>query len=199
MVTGALLVLVYAIVTANDIGWTSIQIVSLLSIASIMFAAFLYIQRRKKDPLLPLNIFKTRNLLVSNIVMGLLGAAWIPMWFFLNLYLQQLLGYGAFESGLALLPRTVVIMFLMVSITPKMINRFGIRRNMIVGMVLLAIAMVSFSLTPSAHGDQNTNFMIYVLPTSLVAATGMSLAYIPVLSAAVSNIQPKQAGLGQVL
>jgi hypothetical protein len=70
---------------------------------------------------------------------------------------------------------------------------------MIVGMVLLTIAMVSFSLTPSAHGDQNTNFMIYVLPTSLVAATGMSLAYIPVLSAAVSNIQPKQAGLGQVL
>jgi Na+/melibiose symporter-like transporter len=73
--------------------------------------------------------------------MGLLGAAWIPMWFFLNLYLQQVLGYGAFESGLALLPMTVMIMFLMVSITPKMVNRFGIRKNMVVGMVLLSIAM----------------------------------------------------------
>ena len=198
-VTGALILLVYAIVTANDIGWTSLQTLSMLSVAGVLFFAFLYMQSKKKEPLLPLNIFKTPNLLISNFVIGLLGAAWIPMWFFLNLYLQQVLGYGAFESGLALLPMTVAIMFLMVSITPKMVNHFGIRKNMIVGMVLLSVAMLSFTTTPPSDGNQNMNFIIYVLPASLVAAVGMSLAYIPVLTVAVSNIQPKQAGLGSGL
>jgi MFS family permease len=94
---------------------------------------------------------------------------------------------------------TVMIMFLMVSITPKMVNRFGIRKNMVVGMVLFSIAMFSFSLTPSSQSDQNTIFMIYALPASLVAALGMSLAYIPVLTSTVSNIQPRQAGLGSGL
>lgn len=152
-----------------------------------------------KRPLLPLSIFNIQNLLTSNIVMGLLGAAWIPMWFFLNLYLQQVLGYGAFESGLALLPMTVTIMFLMVSVTPKMVNRFGIRKNMIVGLVLLSVAMLSLAITPSSDNYQNINFIMYVLPPSLIAAVGMSLPYIPVLTAAVSNIQQKQAGLGSGL
>jgi MFS family permease len=197
--TSALILLVYAIVTANDVGLTSSQTIITLSIAAVLFFAFIYMQNRKKEPLLPLNIFRTPNLLASNIVMGLLGAAWIPMWFFLNLYLQQILGYGAFESGLALLPMTVAIMFLMIMITPKMINRFGIRKNMIVGMVLLSIAMLSFTMTPHSGAGKNINLLIYVLPASLIAAVGMSLAYIPVLTAAISNIHQKHAGLGSGL
>src|ERR687892_1136856 len=93
-VTGALILLVYAIVTANDIGWISVQTISMLSISGLMFVLFLTIQRRKKEPLIPLDIFKVPNLLASNIAMALLGASWIPMWFFLNLYLQQVLNYG---------------------------------------------------------------------------------------------------------
>jgi EmrB/QacA subfamily drug resistance transporter len=197
--TSALILLVYAIVTANDVGLTSFQTVITLSIAAAFFFAFIYMQNKKKEPLLPLNIFRTPNLLASNIIMGLLGAAWIPMWFFLNLYLQQILGYGAFESGLALLPMTVAIMFLMIMMTPKMINRFGIRKNMLVGMVLLSIAMLSFTMTPHSSTDKNINLLIYVLPASLIAAVGMSLAYIPVLTAAVSNIQQKYSGLGSGL
>lgn len=198
-VTGALVLLVYAIVTANEIGWTALQTLATLSIAGVLLLGFLYMQSKSKEPLLPLNIFKTRNLLASNIIMGLLGAAWIPMWFFLNLYLQQVLGYGAFESGLALLPMTVAIMFLMVSITPKLVNRYGVRKNMIIGFALLSIGILSFTMTPSSNSNQNISFFIYVLPASLVAALGMSLAYIPVLTAAVSNIQPKQAGVGSGL
>lgn len=118
-ITGALILVVYAIVTANDSGWMSMQTIVPLGIASLMFALFFRTQRQKKEPLIPLSIFKTPNLLTSNIVMALLGAAWIPMWFFLNLYLQQILNYGPFESGLALLPMTVMIMVLMVSITPR--------------------------------------------------------------------------------
>ncbi|HEX6028103.1 MAG TPA: MFS transporter [Nitrososphaeraceae archaeon] len=93
-ITSALVLLVYAIVTANDVGWMSMQTIFLMASVSAMVGAFLAIQRRKKEPLIPLNIFRTRNLLASNIVMALLGAAWIPMWFFLNLYIQQILGYA---------------------------------------------------------------------------------------------------------
>jgi EmrB/QacA subfamily drug resistance transporter len=192
-VTGALILLVYAIVAANEIGWTALQTLASFSIAGALFFGFLYIQKKSKEPLLPLNIFKIRNLLASNIVMGLLGAAWIPMWFFLNLYLQQVLGYGAFESGLALLPMTVVIMFLMVSITPKMVNRFGVRKNMIVGMALLSLGIISFIMTPPSDTNQSSNFFIYVLPASLIACIYSCI------NRSSINIQPKQAGLGSGL
>ena len=128
--------------------------------------------------------------------MALLGAAWIPMWFFLNLYIQQILGYSPMESGLALLPMTVMIMVLMISYTPRLINRFGLIKNMIAGMVLLAVA--SYNSNSSIDND-NLVYMIYVLPASLVAALGMSLAYIPVLTAAVSNIRKEDSGLGSGL
>src|SRR5918994_1279490 len=207
-ITSALVLLVYAIVTANDVGWMSMQTIFLMASVSVMVGAFLAIQRRKKEPLIPLNIFRTRNLLASNIVMALLGAAWIPMWFFLNLYIQQILGYGSMESGLALLPMTVMIMVLMISYTPRLVNRFGLKKNMIAGMALLAVAMVLFSVTPSAASsdisnstidNENLIYMIYVLPASLVAALGMSLAYIPVLTAAVSNVSKEESGLGSGL
>ena len=136
LITGALVLLVYAIVTANDAGWMSMQTILLMSIAAIMFGTFFATQRRKKDPLIPLRIFRTRNLLGANIVMDLLGAAWIPMWFFLNLYLQQIIGYGPFESGVALLPMTVTIMVLMIWFMPRMIKRLGSKRNMVIGWVL---------------------------------------------------------------
>src|SRR5918999_2750280 len=89
-IIGALVLLVYAIVTANDAGWTSAQTVSLLLTSAALLGAFSIIQKRSKEPLMPLRVFKTYNLLASNLVMALLGAAWIPMWFFLNLYLQQI-------------------------------------------------------------------------------------------------------------
>lgn len=193
-ITGALVLLVYAIVTANDIGWMSVQTISMLSIAGLMFALFLIIQRRKKEPLIPLNIFRIPNLLTSNIAMALLGASWIPMWFFLNLYLQPILNYRPFESGLALLPMTIMV--LMISTTPRLMSRFGIKRNLVIGLGLLTAGIAMFSLTPSnanSSGDSENNttytLMLYVLPASLIAALGMSLAYIPVLTAAISKTQ----------
>jgi EmrB/QacA subfamily drug resistance transporter len=183
-ITGALVLLVYAIVTGNDIGWMSVQTISLLSIAGTMFALFLTIQRRKKEPLIPLSIFRIPNLLASNIAMALLGASWIPMWFFLNLYLQQVLNYGPFESGLALLPMTAMIMVLMISTTPRLMSRFGIKRNLVMGLGLLAAGIAMFSLTPS-----NT-------PNS---SGDIENTYIPVLTAAISNTHKEQTGLASGL
>ena len=190
-ITGALILLVYAIVTANDAGWTSLQTVSLLSTSAALLGAFTIIQKRSREPLMPLRIFKTPNLLASNIVMALLGAAWIPMWFFLNLYLQQVQGYGAFESGLALLPMTAAIMVLMIGASSKLIRRLGVKNSLVAGLGLLAVAMLMFVATPSTKGS----FATHVLPASIIAAGGMSLAYIPALMSAVSHAKKDESGL----
>jgi EmrB/QacA subfamily drug resistance transporter len=190
-ITGALILLVYAIVTANDAGWGSFQTVSLLLTSAALLGAFTIIQKRSREPLMPLRIFKTPNLLASNIVMALLGAAWIPMWFFLNLYLQQVQGYGAFESGLALLPMTAAIMVLMIGASSRLIRLLGVKHSLIAGLGLLAVAMLMFVATPSTKGS----FATHVLPASLIAAGGMSLAYIPALMSAVSHARKEESGL----
>ncbi len=190
-ITGALILLVYAIVTANDAGWSSLQTVSLLLTSTGLLGAFIMIQKRSREPLIPLRIFKTSNLLASNVVMALLGAAWIPMWFFLNLYLQQIQGYGPFESGLALLPMTAAIMALMIGASSKLIRRLGLKHSLVGGLGLLAVAMLLFVATPSSKGS----FITHVLTASLVAAGGMSLSYIPALMSAVSHARKEESGL----
>src|SRR5215212_873088 len=195
-ITGALILLVYAIVTANDAGWSSPQTVSLLLTSAGLLGAFVIIQKRSREPLMPLRIFKTSNLLASNVVMALLGAAWIPMWFFLNLYLQQIQGYGPFESGLALLPMTAAIMVLMIGASSKLIRRLGLKYSLVAGLGLLSVAMLMFVATPSSKEE---SFVTQVLPASFVAAGGMSLAYIPALTSAVSHARKEESGLASGL
>jgi EmrB/QacA subfamily drug resistance transporter len=199
-ITVSLALLVYSIVTANDVGWLSAQTIALLSASIISLAAFVAIEKRSKDPLVPLHIFRTTpNILSSNIVMALLGAAWVSMWFFLNLYLQQILHYGPLESGLALLPMTVLIMVMMVWATPKLIGRLGIRPNMIMGLALLAVGILLFSLTPANTSNNNGIFLAYVLPASVISALGMSFSYIPVLTSAVANAKKEDVGVASGL
>jgi predicted MFS family arabinose efflux permease len=152
---------------------------------------FAAIEKRAKEPLIPMRIFKVRNLLPSNIVMALLGAAWIPMWFFLNLYLQQVQGYGPFESGLALLPMTGAIMAMMIGLTPRLLSKISAKRSMVAGLALLSLAMALFAVMPSG----GSSFAVYGLPASLIAAAGMSLAYVPVLTTAVSHAKGQEMGL----
>ena len=112
------------------------------------------------------------------------------MWFFLNLYLQQVLGYTAFPSGAALLPMTVLIMIGMIAIAPKAIAKYGPKAMIVAGLVVLAVGMGWLSLIrPSG------NFWVDVLPASLVAALGMSLAFIPSLGTAISSAAPQEGGL----
>ena len=199
-ITVSLVTLVYSIVTANDIGWLSAQTISLLGVSAILFATFIAIEKRSKNPLIPLHIFKTRNLLSGNIIMTLLGAAWVSMWFFLNLYLQQILNYGPFESGLALLPMTVFIMIMMVWSTPRLIGKLGIKINLISGLTLLAIGIILFSFTPAnTTEDNNIIFMVYVLPASIISAVGMSFAYIPALTVTVANAKKEDIGIASGL
>ncbi len=126
--------------------------------------------------------------------MALLAAAWIPLWFFLNLYLQQTLNYSAFNSGLALLPMTIAIMFLMVGMTGKLVTKFGFKTNLIAGLVALTISLLLFSMIPP-----DGTFFVHVLPASLLGALGMSLAYIPGTIASMSGAKPEETGLASGL
>jgi len=188
--TTGLALTVFGIVRAPEEGWGSTA--TLLSIGGgiALLALFLVVQASRREPLMRLSILRTPNLAAANIAQLLLGAAWIPMWFFLNLYLQQVLGYGAFEGGAALLPMTLTIMFLMVVIAPRVIARFGVKTPIVAGMLMLAAGMVVLSLV-RADG----NFAADVLPASLIAAAGMSLAFIPSLGTAIQSAKPEEGGL----
>lgn len=189
-VTAALSLAVYAIVTANDRGWGAAGTIVLLAVAGALLAVFVALQSRRRDPLVPLRIFRTPNLSAANAVMLLLGAAWIPMWFYLNLYLQQVLGLGAFESGAALLPMTIAIMVLMVGVTARLVSRVGFKRPLVAGLLALAAGVLMLGRLPVGG-----SFAADVLGASLVAAFGMSLSYIPTLIASLSAVEPEETGL----
>jgi len=190
LATGSLILLVYAIVSAEGAGWLSVQTLGLIAIALVLFIVFIQSQKKKKDVLLPLSIFKAPNLSMGNLVMALMAAAWIPLWFFLNLYLQQILQLNAFKSGLALLPMTITIMIVMVGFTGKLVGKYGFKSLLVAGLVSLAISLFIFSTVPV-----NGSFLANVLPASLLGALGMSLAYIPGTMASMSGAKPEETGL----
>jgi len=188
--TAGLAITVFGLVRAPEEGWGSATTILVLAAGIALLVAFVAIQAYIREPLMRLSILRTPNLAAANVAQLLLGAAWIPMWFFLNLYLQQVLGYGAFEGGAALLPMTVTIMVLMVIVAPRVIARFGPKTPIVAGMLILAAGMAVLSLV-----RPDGNFAADVLPASLIAAAGMSLAFIPSLGTAISSAKPEEGGL----
>ncbi|MFD6398794.1 MFS transporter [Nocardia sp. NPDC060249] len=189
-VTAGLAAAVYAIVQAPEVGWASGETWSVLALAAALLAGFVAIQSRRSEPLMRLNIFRAPNLAAANFAQFALAAAWVPMWFFLNLYLQQVLGYSAFPSGAALLPMTTLIMLGMVVLAPRAMRRFGAKPMIVTGLIVLGLGLGVMSLVRPTG-----NFWIDVLPASLIAAGGMSLAFIPSLGTAISAARPEEGGL----
>jgi MFS family permease len=188
--TAGLALTVFGIVRAPAEGWGSAETLLALAGGIVLLVLFVALQAKVREPLMRLSIFRAPNLAAANLAQLLLGAAWIPMWFFLNLYLQQVLGYGAFEGGAALLPMTITIMVLMVLVAPKVIARFGSKAPIVAGMLLLAAGMAILSLV-----RPDGSFAADVLPASLIAAAGMSLAFIPSLGTAIQSARPEEGGL----
>ncbi|WP_018348728.1 MFS transporter [Longispora albida] len=189
-VTAGLAALVYGIVAAPERGWTDAGTIGALTAAVLLLGGFVVIQAWRRNPLMRLGIWRSPGLAAANLAQALLGAAWIPMWFFLNLYLQQVLGYSAFPSGAALLPMTALIMIGMIVLAPRGIARFGTKTLTVAGMAVLAAGMGWLAFVPASG-----SFWIDVLPPSLLAALGMSLAFIPSLGTALSAARPEEGGL----
>ena len=181
---------VFAIVRAPDAGWTSGSTLFAGLGGLALLGVFIALQAKLRQPLMRLGIFRAPNLAAANIAQLLLGAAWIPMFFFVNLYLQQILGLGAFASGAALLPLTITIMIGMVAGAPKLIVRFGPNAMTVAGLATLAAGLVWLSFI-----DADGSFLVDILPASLVIAAGMAMAFIPSLGTALSAAAPEEGGL----
>ncbi|MGH2872664.1 MAG: MFS transporter, partial [Solirubrobacteraceae bacterium] len=188
--TIGLSLVVLGIVRSDQTGWGNAVTLGLIVVGLGLLGAFIAIEGRfAHAPLMPLRLFRARTLSAANVVVLLIGAATFAMWFFLSLYLQQVLGYSPIRAGLAFLPMTICIVIGSTGAS-RGVSRFGARPLLIVGMLMLAIGLAWFSQIPT-HGA----FLSDVLGASLLAALGMGLAYIPATICAVSGVARSEAGL----
>ncbi|HEV7714974.1 MAG TPA: MFS transporter, partial [Steroidobacteraceae bacterium] len=189
-VTASLMLAVYAIVNGNEAGWTSAQTIGLLSLALVLFALFLFIESRVRAPLVPLGLFRLRNLATANVI-SVFWAAAMFAWFFISaLYLQLVLGYTPMQVGLAFLPGNLIMAVLSLGISAKLVMRFGIRPPLAVGLLTAALGLALFARAP-VDGD----FMLDVLPGMLLLGFGAGIAFNPVLLAAMNDVKPSDSGL----
>jgi EmrB/QacA subfamily drug resistance transporter len=189
-VTASLMLAVYAIVNGNEDGWTSGQTTGLLAAAAALLALFLGIEARVRSPLVPLGLFRLRNVSTANVV-GILWAAAMFAWFFLSaLYLQLVLGYSPLEVGLAFLPGNLIMAVFSLGLSAKLVMRFGIRLPLALGLLLAGIGLLLFARAPV-----DGNFAVDVLPSMILLGIGAGMAFNPVLLAAMSDVAPSESGL----
>jgi EmrB/QacA subfamily drug resistance transporter len=189
-VTASLMLAVYAIVNGNDTGWTSAQTLGLLGAAVALLAAFIVIEARVRSPLIPLALFKLRNIVVANTV-GILWAAAMFAWFFVSaLYLQLVLGYSPLEVGLAFLPANLIMGAFSIGLSARLVMRFGFRIPLSAGLLVAAVGLVLFARAPV-----DGSFVIDVLPSMILLGVGAGMAFNPVLLAAMSDVDPSESGL----
>jgi EmrB/QacA subfamily drug resistance transporter len=192
-VTAGLSLLVYAIVDAAEAGWGSTQTLGLVGVAALLLAAFVAIELRSDAPLVPFRIFRLRTLTGANAVGLLIGASLFSMFFFITLYMQQVLGYSAIDTGLAYLPLALSIV-LASGVASQLVTRIGFKPVLIVGMASVVAALVWFSQVSVGGG-----FAGDVLGPSLLAGVGLGLAFVPVTIAAVTGVRAEESGLASGL
>jgi EmrB/QacA subfamily drug resistance transporter len=192
-ITAGLSILVYALVDANSAGWGSARTVGLLVLAVVLLAAFVVIERRAPAPLVPFRIFRLRTLTGANVVGLLVGASLLSMFFFISLYMQQVLGYSAIHAGLSYLPLALSII-VAAGVASQLVTKVGFKAVLAAGLVLIAAGLVWFSQI-SVHGS----FTSDILGPSLLAAVGLGFAFVPDTIAAVSGVDEQEAGLASGL
>jgi predicted MFS family arabinose efflux permease len=192
-ITLGLSALVFALLDAEDAGWGSAQTIGVLAAAAILLIAFVAIERRSKAPLVPFSIFRLRTITGANVVGILVGASLFSMFYFISLYMQQVLGYSAIKAGLSYLPLAVSII-LSAGIASSLVTKVGFKPILAAGMVLIAAGLLWFSQI-SADGS----FLADILGPSLLAAVGLGFAFVPVTIAAVSGVEDREQGLASGL
>jgi EmrB/QacA subfamily drug resistance transporter len=189
-VTLALMLAVYAIVNGNEAGWISLNTIGMLIAALALLVLFLRIEARVQHPLMPLALFRLRNVAVANVV-GVLWAAAMFAWFFISaLYLQRVLGYRPMQVGLAFLPANLIMAFFSLGLSARLVMRYGLRLPLGVGLLLAAVGLALFARAPV-----DGRFVIDVLPGMTLLGLGAGVAFNPVLLAAMSDVEPDESGL----
>jgi EmrB/QacA subfamily drug resistance transporter len=190
LITSGLMLGVYTILEVSENGWGSAQTLVLGAISLALETAFVVRQARIPNPLMPLRLFRSRNVSGSNALQMLLVAGMFSMFFLGALYLQQILGYDPLQVGLAFLPATLVMGTLSLGFSEKLIMRFGPRRMLIPGMVLVGIALLLFARTPV-----DGSYLADVLPPMLLIGVGIGISFPSLMTLAMSGATPSDAGL----
>ncbi|HEU5142874.1 MAG TPA: MFS transporter [Solirubrobacterales bacterium] len=192
-ITAALSILVYALVDANDAGWGSTQTVGLLALSALLLAVFVAIELRTPKPLVPFSIFRIRTLTGANVVGLLVGASLFSMFFFISLYMQQVLDYSAIKAGLSYLPLALLIMASAAGAS-QLVTKVGYKPVLAAGLLFIVIGLVWFSRVSVGGG-----FLTDILGPSLFAAAGLGFAFVTTTIAAVSGVEDREAGLASGL
>jgi EmrB/QacA subfamily drug resistance transporter len=192
-VTSGLVVLVYAIVKAQEYGWGSGRTLGMLGVSAALLAAFVAIERRSAAPLVRLSMFRTRTLTAANVSMMLVASGLFSMFFFASLYVQEVLGYSPLKAGLAFLPVTLGMMA-GAGAAQGAIRRFGPRGVGVVGVSLAALGMLWLTGLP-VHGSYVSDLLVGLLPMSV----GIGLTFVPVTLLATAGVAPEDSGLASGL
>jgi EmrB/QacA subfamily drug resistance transporter len=192
-VTAGLSLLVYALVDAVNAGWGSGATLGKIAGAVVLLAAFVAIERTRRAPLMPFSIFRLRTLRGADIVALLIGMSLFSMFFFISLYMQQVLGFSALKTGLSYLPLAVGII-LAAGAASALTTRIGFKPVLTAGLLFVAAGLGWFSQV-SPHGS----FASDVLGPSVLAAIGLGLSFVSVTIAAVTGTRPHEAGLASGL
>ncbi|HYQ68102.1 MFS transporter [Actinophytocola sp.] len=194
LVTGGLMLLVYTIVNAENIGWGATQTLVLVPVAVLLLVAFVVRQARAARPLVPLKIFSSRGLSVANVVQFLMIAGMFGLLFFGTLYLQRVLGYSSLQAGLAYVPIAVVIALISLFLSARLIMRFGQRTILYTGLVLI-VAAFALLATVRVGGT----FLADFLPATLLMGLGFGLAAPAMMGLGMSSVSPADSGIASGL
>ncbi len=193
-VTAGLSLLVYTLVDANSAGWASAQTIGLGLLSFALIGAFYFIERRSKAPLMPFpGIFRIRTITGINVSAVLIAAALFSMFFFISLYMQQVLGYSALEAGLAYLPLAVGII-IAAGASAGLVTRFGFKPVLVTGLLVTAAGLLWFTQV-----DVGGSYVSDLLGPMMLAAVGLGLAFVSMTVAAVSGVEAHEAGLASGL
>lgn len=189
-VTLSLLFAVYAIVNGNQAGWLSVATLSKLCIAVVLMVVFVIIESRVQYPLMPLTLFKSRNVSIANIS-GVLWAGGMFAWFFLSaLYMQAVLHYTPLQVGLSFLPANLIMAAFSLGLSAKIVLRFGIRASLSTGLAFVAFGLFLFVRAPV-----DGNFLRDILPNMVLLGVGAGISFNPMLLAAMNDVDPSESGL----
>ena len=187
-----LFALTYGLIEANTYGWSSARIVGSFVLAGVTLAAFVVLERRQRDPMLPLELFRSGTYTGANLVVLLVALAMFGVFFFVSLYMQNILGYSAVQAGAAFLPMTILII-LVAPVAGKASDRIGSRGLMTAGMIFIAVQLVMFSRLSADASFWD------LFPALLIGGVGMSLTMTPSAAAATRSVSVDKAGVGSAV
>ena len=179
-------------IESNDKGWGDPLVLGLFAVSAVFFVLFVLVETRQRLPMLDLNLFRNSSFTSANAVMLLIGLAMFGMFFFVSLYVQNILGYSPVQAGATFLPMTLLII-LVAPNAGRLADKLGPRTMMVPGMALITLSLLLFSL-----GDENATFWT-LLPALLVGGFGMAMAMAPTTTAALHAVPVDKAGVGSAV